>query len=641
MDGSQSRAPLSLFRKLLPGILFCLGLFVLVAITYDTGYSALPLSENRYSAARAQLEALKGDEKRARHRDQWLRLAGEFLQIHESGATWPNRPAALFRSAEAMEELGRRSLAVRDYEEAVKRYEDVAKLHARSCLADDALLRAARIRHEHLRDNRGALRNLRCIRVNMPGCDMAAQAARLEKSIAQQSGAAEAAGPKRAGAGRATVTPPAAAPLVVAEQAAQIKRVSWRTLNEKKVEITVELNRNAKWAADLTRADRGKGNGARLALTVSNAAPAASVKAGARVKNSLLSRVQVAGRNERQTTLHFDFHSACTYEAAVRLQPFRIVLTVRGGADAPVNTAVARNRFSEATLAPRGASPEAGQKGDEPRLARATRKPPVTLPAPQATVQAVPAAISRNMAAQLGLGVQTIYIDAGHGGHDPGTTHNDLVERELTLDMARRVGRLLAANGLEVVYTRTKNVHVPLSARPRRANENRADLFVSIHLNANHNAAIQGFETYYLDFARSNEAARVAALENGGSDRKLGDMQRVLADIMQNARTHESRDLARDIQRRSLHRLQKRGYTVVDGGVRSAPFHVLIGAGMPAVLVEVGYCTHAQEAARLRTAEYRHALAEGIAEGILTYKSNLKRRQSAQFTLTGVQPSAM
>ena len=145
-----------------------------------------------------------------------------------------------------------------------------------------------------------------------------------------------------------------------------------------------------------------------------------------------------------------------------------------------------------------------------------------------------------------------------------------------------------------------------------------------------------------LSFGIENaEAARVAALENAGSDHRLGDMQKMLADVMLTARVDESKKLAQDIQRIALFRLKKREYTVRNNGVKSAPFHVLLGAQMPAVLVELGYCTHAEEARNLANAKYRLTLAEGLAEGILAYKDRLLKKRTAQNSLTPESAGAM
>jgi N-acetylmuramoyl-L-alanine amidase len=234
------------------------------------------------------------------------------------------------------------------------------------------------------------------------------------------------------------------------------------------------------------------------------------------------------------------------------------------------------------------------------------------------------------MADQLGLTVGRIFIDAGHGGRDPGAGGHNVLERHVTLDVAQTLGRLLEARGLEVVYSRTADKTISLGERTRKANDTRADLFVSVHVNANEDPSVNGFETYYLDFAANADAARVAALENAVGEQRLGDMQRLMADVMLNARVEESRKLAGDIQRLSVFRLKRRDFTVKSNGVKAAPFHVLIGAHMPAVLVELGYCTNSAEAANLANRNYRHALAEGLAEGILAYRDGLGKADAMQ-----------
>ncbi len=231
------------------------------------------------------------------------------------------------------------------------------------------------------------------------------------------------------------------------------------------------------------------------------------------------------------------------------------------------------------------------------------------------------------LASQLGLSVRTVYIDIGHGGKDQGTAHNGLVESAVVLDIGKKIGELLKARGFNVVYSRTSNIFIPLSARSINANEAGADLFVSIHMNAFVGPpSVQGFETYYLDFTRNAEASRVATLENSVSDRSLGDLQNVLAKMLLNVRTKESQGLAKAIQKNTIDTLRAKGFATRNGGTRAAPFHVLIGTSMPAVLVEVGYCTHKVEASWLKRNDYRQLLARGITQGIIAYKEQLERQ---------------
>lgn len=595
--------------RLFPALGFVFALCVLVVVVYDTGYGALPPAEKRYSTARAAVDALKADAKRNGYREHWLKLADEFYDIYALDTKWANRPAALYRSAETLEELAGRSYAPKDFRLAVERYEQVALRHATSRLADDALYRAALIRAQSLNDRKGALQLLKRIRTQYARGDMASRAATLEKTLLSDA----------RGAARERS---------VASAVAELTQVSWTTLDKNRVRIVVELDRDAGWQARLEEAS--KNGPARLILDMLNTAPQRQVKPGARVKGSLLTRVRVAQAAADRTRLMFDFSAARRYDARVEQDPFRIVLTVAANGPALPKGVAGRVGFAERQ-----------QPTPEAERVAAVRFAPERTP-PQSPARAmqntrarkVGAADSFNMAEQLGLTVQSVFIDAGHGGKDPGTIHNNVLERDLVLDIARRVGRLLAANGLEVAYSRTGNVTVPLSARPRKANAQRADLFVSIHINANPRAEVSGFETYYLDLANNTQSARVAALENAASDRKLGDMQKVLADIMLNARSQESNRLAGDIQRRAVSRISKRGFTVKNGGTKAAPFHVLIGAGMPAVLVEVGYCTNPAEARNLLNPSYRHAVAEGIAEGVMAYRNRLQRRNSAEITLT-------
>ena len=134
---------------------------------------------------------------------------------------------------------------------------------------------------------------------------------------------------------------------------------------------------------------------------------------------------------------------------------------------------------------------------------------------------------------------------------------------------------------------------------------------------------------------------RVARQENARNDRNMGEVQKVLSDGMLTARQYESRRLAADIQKQSLARLKRRGYTVRDNGTRAAPFIVLLGARMPCVLVEVGYCSNPHEARNLLDARYRMILAEGLAEGILSYSDRVRQNRTAQNSLTPPASGAM
>lgn len=259
---------------------------------------------------------------------------------------------------------------------------------------------------------------------------------------------------------------------------------------------------------------------------------------------------------------------------------------------------------------------------------------PAAQPAKKITAAAPssrPAAAARNSAAterrtlleQLGLKIDTVMLDAGHGGKDPGTAANDITEKHLTISMAKRIGALLQKQGIKVIYTRSGDTYVPLKARPVRGNERKADLFISLHVNANTDASIRGVETYYLDTAQSNRAADVAARENAVTVKNVSDLQFILTDFMLSSKLEESKELAAHVQKGLLNTMRAGKYDMPDNGVRSAPFHVLMGARMPAILVEFGYVTNKRDAALLKNEAFLKRQADGVVAGILSYKKKI------------------
>ncbi len=232
---------------------------------------------------------------------------------------------------------------------------------------------------------------------------------------------------------------------------------------------------------------------------------------------------------------------------------------------------------------------------------------------------------SATLVEQLGLTVKTIMIDAGHGGKDPGAIGAGKVyEKNINLNFAKILGKMLESKGFDVIYTRTDDTFIPLEDRTAQANLRKADLFVSVHCNAIHLPKLSGLETYYLDLATSKDAVRVAARENAVSTKSISDLEFILTDLMLNSKLKESKDLAKTVHGQVIGTLRKK-YKIRDHGVRSAPFYVLMGAKMPAILVELGYITNAKEAKNLQSEVYLNRLAAGLMQGILNYKRNIER----------------
>jgi N-acetylmuramoyl-L-alanine amidase len=231
----------------------------------------------------------------------------------------------------------------------------------------------------------------------------------------------------------------------------------------------------------------------------------------------------------------------------------------------------------------------------------------------------------RSLIRALGLKIGKIVIDPGHGGHDTGTIGpNGLLEKDLVLDVSRRLGKLLATRlGAQVVFTRRDDTFIPLESRTAIANQEQADLFVSVHANSSHDPDARGVETYYLNFTSSPDALEVAARENAASDKSIHELQDLVKTIALKEKIEESREFAADVQE-SLHRgLALKNPGERNRGVKKAPFVVLIGANMPSILAEISFLSNPGDERRLRTPEYRQRIAESLYRGISRYVNGL------------------
>ncbi|RAZ50424.1 N-acetylmuramoyl-L-alanine amidase [Campylobacter hyointestinalis] len=219
---------------------------------------------------------------------------------------------------------------------------------------------------------------------------------------------------------------------------------------------------------------------------------------------------------------------------------------------------------------------------------------------------------------------KTIVLDPGHGGKDAGAVGSrTLYEKNIVLNVALKTGKILKDMGYKVHYTRDKDKFIGLRNRTSFANEKLADLFISIHANAAPNAKkadnMQGIETFFLSPTRSERSMRAANLENKSDTDEMNYFTKLsFLNFLNREKIIASNKLAIDIQTNLLKSVRTK-YTASDGGVREAPFWVLVGALMPAVLVETGYITHPKEGKLLANDAYATKLAEGIAGGIDDY----------------------
>jgi N-acetylmuramoyl-L-alanine amidase len=227
---------------------------------------------------------------------------------------------------------------------------------------------------------------------------------------------------------------------------------------------------------------------------------------------------------------------------------------------------------------------------------------------------------------ELGLKINRIVIDPGHGGFDTGAKGpHGLLEKDLCLDVALRLGHMIEENipGAEVVYTRKDDSYVPLEERTNIANSADADLFISIHANSSDASEVRGVETYYLSLATSKEAKELAIRENSLTQSSLHDLPDLVQKITRSEKNAESKQLAEEIQGMLSERLQMVSRHEKNRGVKQAPFLVLTGANMPAVLSEISFVSNASDETLLLGGGQRQRIAEGLFRGVAGYLDGL------------------
>jgi N-acetylmuramoyl-L-alanine amidase len=260
---------------------------------------------------------------------------------------------------------------------------------------------------------------------------------------------------------------------------------------------------------------------------------------------------------------------------------------------------------------------------------------------------ATPAPVAPGLPVEGPPGIHTIVVDPGHGGSETGAIGpSGVAEKDLTLLLARDLEAHLARLGVRVVLTRTEDATLPLDTRPAIANQNKADLFISIHLNSSLGSGARGAETYFLSTEASDaRAAKAAATENapgaavppggaaGDTTEEVKDLELILWDLAQTRHLSESQRFANLIQGELNEALQLR-----DRGVKQAPFRVLNGAEMPAVLVELGFLSNPDEEKKLQDVAYRGELAEALTRAVSRYKDLVENRPAPQ--AAPAQPAA-
>ncbi len=355
----------------------------------------------------------------------------------------------------------------------------------------------------------------------------------------------------------------------------------WSNLNYTR--IVIDASRETSYDHHLLKKDPALNKPQRLYVDLQGSRLGENIKKQIPIDDDLLMYARAGQYTNQSVRVVVDIKSFKTYKIFSLNDPFRIVIDVWGTVDEE------KPAHRQALTASRG-----------------TGKLPVSA-----------------LAKQLALGISRVIIDPGHGGRDYGAPGYlpGIYEKDVALQIARRLAKKIRKElGCQVFLTRNDDRYLTLEERTAIANTKNSDLFISIHTNSHRNHSAYGIETYFLNLATDDDAIRVAAVENATSTKNISDLQNILYDLMQNAKINESSRLAGFVQVSLIDHLKSKRYGQIrDKGVKQAPFYVLLGAQMPAVLVETSFISNPRECKRLINPQYQDRLCEAIVAGIKKY----------------------
>jgi N-acetylmuramoyl-L-alanine amidase len=556
-------------------------------------------ADQAYQKARDAYYSLQNSSRKQMYREQWERVYSQFESVYERFPKSKRGSDALYMCGKTTAGLYAISRIKPDAERAVDLYVKMAEIYPQSSLADDALIHAGKLLEEALADKKRAyLIYHRQVNTLPPGDMLGKAKARLSalakyapppekpaaKEIAQK---AKQSSPKPVGA---TVAPAGGGKLTSVRY--------WS--NPGYTRIVLDVSRETQFSTHYLVPEPDKGIPPRLYVDIDKTVLDVSMSESTIVDDGLLRRIRTGLPQSDTTRVVLDLDSIGDYKVFPLSDPWRIVIDI-AGEKAP------ELKRRETTIS---ALPESGSDAIAKVLRDAPKdQPPLHIPkAPAKTT------------------LRRIVVDAGHGGKDPGAIGpSGVYEKTVTLKLAKALSKELTRQiGCEVVLTRSGDIYLPLEERTAIANKVGADLFISLHANANKNRKAYGIETYYLNFSKNDKAAAVAARENGTSLKQVSDLELILFDLMANAKINESSRLATEIQESLVQRISKKYSNVRDLGVRQGPFYVLLGATMPSVLVETAFISNPREEKRLTSSAFQKSAAEAIARAIKNYAVNNK-----------------
>lgn len=550
-------------------------IFVLSFTPCNHAASTSPHSPNALlQRAKSCTERLYRSPAKKKYRHNWERCLKRHEKVYKGFPDSDEAVHAMLGAGQLWAYLYRYSSKDSDLDEAVSLLRGLVKQYSTHDLADDAQYTLGEIFYKYKKDPVQAYVEFLKVEVRFPKGDARVKASQMMKKLERHLGKKRMV--KKAKAGQSE--------LILVED---IRHWSTPTYTR----VVIDLGNQVKYREHLLKMDPDLKKPRRLFVDLANARISKDIESSIPIRDGLLRRARAAQYDRRTVRVVLDIDNMEGYKIFHLYDPFRIVVDVQGK-DRKVGP-LERKSFKSPV------SEKSTDKGEQEHI---------------------------SLAKQLGLGVKRIVIDPGHGGRDPGAIGiNGEKEKDIMLELAKLVAQKVESElGCEAILTRANDVFLPLEKRTAIANMKKGDLFVSLHTNAHRNRKIRGVETYILNIALDEDAMNLAARENATSRKNISDLQMILNDLMLNTKINESSRLARFVHKALVRRLREKDKTVRDRGVRQAPFYVLIGAEMPAILVEVGYITNPTENRQLRRGSHLERVASGIVKGIDSYVKDME-----------------
>ncbi len=557
-------------------------------------------AERAYQKARDAYHALQNSSRKQMYREQWERVFNQFDAVQKRFSKTKRGADALYMCGKTTAGLYSISRIQPDAERAVEIFERMAETYPDSTLADDALLWAGKLMEEALGSKERAYLTYQRLVETLPGGDMAGKARVRLAALADYAPPPEKPAARPHVQAGAPVVPQASGATSEAPGGGRLTAIRFWS-NPGYTRIVLDVSSETRFTAHFLGSDPSEGNHPRLYVDIEKTGLDDSLKDPTIVDDGLLRQIRTGLPQSDRVRVVLDLGSVGDYKVFPLSDPWRIVIDIAGDKAAPE---LKRLEPEISALPNSGGDAIAKVLVETPKA-----QPPLHIPDVPATTT-----------------LRRIVVDAGHGGKDPGAVGpSGVFEKDVTLKLAKELARELTRQiGCEVILTRSEDVYLPLEERTAIANKVGADLFVSLHANANRNRKAYGIETYYLNFSKNDKAAAVVARENGTSLKEVTDLELILFDLMANAKINESSRLATVIQENLVQRISKKFSNIRDLGVRQGPFYVLLGATMPSVLVETAFISHPREEKRLTSTAYQKSAANAIAMAIKEYAVNNK-----------------